>query len=246
MSTNAERLIGIEVDGLHVDVVRKAIKNLHVAVYPPAGRVRVAAPQHLDDEAIRLAVVSRLTWIRRKQEMFAGQARQSRREMITGESHYVQGHRYRLDVVPMTKGRPLVALRDARTLELRVRPDMSAAEREQLLERWYRRLLRPQVAKLMAKWEPIVGVSVAEWGIKSMKTRWGTCNTDARRIWINLELAKVAPSCVEYVVVHELVHLIEGRHNERFRGLMNTHLPQWRVCKDELNRGPLAHEDWRY
>jgi predicted metal-dependent hydrolase len=246
VSTNAERLIGIEVDGLHVDVVRKAIKNLHVAVYPPAGRVRVAAPQHLDDEAIRLAVVSRLTWIRRKQEMFAGQARQSRREMITGESHYVQGHRYRLDVVPMTKGRPLVALRDARTLELRVRPDMSAAEREQLLERWYRRLLRPQVAKLMAKWEPIVGVSVAEWGIKSMKTRWGTCNTDARRIWINLELAKVAPSCVEYVVVHELVHLIEGRHNERFRGLMNTHLPQWRVCKDELNRGPLAHEDWRY
>ena len=245
MSTSAEQVDQIEVNGLRVDVVRKAIKNLHLAVYPPNGRVRVAAPEHLDDEAVRLAVVSRLGWIRRKQETLATQERQSAREMITGESHYVQGRRYRLDVVT-TNGRPSVALRDASTLELRVRTDMSAAEREQLLQRWYRRLLRPQVAELIEKWAPLVGVDVAEWGIKRMKTRWGTCNNDARRIWINLELAKKSPACLEYIVVHELVHLIERRHNERFLELMNRHLPQWRVYRDELNRAPLAHEDWTY
>ena len=115
-----------------------------------------------------------------------------------------------------------------------------------MLQRWYRRLLRPQVAELIAKWEPIVGVDVADWGIKKMKTRWGTCNTEARRIWINLELAKKSPACLEYIVVHELVHLIERRHNERFRELMDRYLPQWRMYRDELNHAPLAHEDWTY
>ena len=245
MSTSVEQVDQIEVNGLRVDVVRKAIKNLHLAVYPPDGRVRVAVPEHLDDEAVRLAVVSRLGWIRRKQETFEEQERQSAREMVTGESHYVQGRRYRLDVVT-TEGRPAVALRDATTLELRVRPGMQAAEREQMLQRWYRRLLRAHVAELVAKWAPVIGVDVAEWGIKKMKTRWGTCNTDARRIWINLDLAKKPPACLEYIVVHELVHLIERRHNERFRELMDRHLPQWRMYRDELNRAPLAHEDWTY
>ncbi len=139
--------------------------------------------------------------------------------------HYVQGRRYRLDIVA-TEGRQSVALRDASTLELRLHPDTSAAEREQLLQRWYRRLLRPQVAELIAKWEPILGVEVADWGIKKMKTRWGTCNTEAGRIWINLELAKKSPACLEYIVVHELVHRIERRHNDQFRELMDRHLPQ--------------------
>ena len=245
MSTKTEPVDQIEVNGLRVDVVRKAIRNLHLAVYPPNGRVRVAAPEHLDDEAVRLAVISRLGWIRRKQDMFAAQERQSAREMVTGESHYVQGRRYRLDVV-MTGGQPRVTLRDATTLELRVRPDMSASEREQLLQRWYRRLLRPQIADLIAKWAPRIGVDVRDWGIKKMKTRWGTCNTQARRIWINLELAKKSPACLEYIVVHELVHLIERRHNERFRELMDRHMPQWHLLRDELNRAPLPHEDWSY
>jgi predicted metal-dependent hydrolase len=239
------RASDLEVSGIAVRVVRKNIKNLHLAVYPPSGRVRVAAPYHLDDEAVRLAVVSRLAWIRRKQEAFAAQQRQSAREIVTGESHYVQGRRYRLDVVA-TEGRPSVTLRDASTLELRTRPGASAATREQLLQRWYRRLLRPQVEELIAKWEAILGVHVSEWGIKRMKTRWGTCNDSARRIWINLELAKKSPSCLEYIVVHELVHLIERRHNDRFRDLMDRHLPQWRMYRDELNRAPLAHEDWTY
>jgi predicted metal-dependent hydrolase len=235
----------IEVNGIRVDVVRKDIKNLHLAVYPPAGRVRVAAPEHLDDEAVRLAVVSRLGWIRRKQETYVAQERQSAREIVTGESHFVQGRRYRLDVVEAT-GRQSVGFRDGRTLEIRARAGASPGEREQLLQRWYRRFLRSQVGDLIAKWEPIVGVEVAGWGIKKMKTRWGTCNSEARRIWINLELAKKPPACLEYIVVHELVHLIERRHNQHFRELMDRHLPQWRMYRDELNRAPLAHEDWTY
>lgn len=242
MSTKADQ---IEVSGIRVDVVRKDIKNLHLAVYPPGGRVRVAAPEHLDDEAVRLAVVTRLGWIRRKQEDYVAQERQSAREMVTGEAHYVQGRRYRLDVVEAS-GRPSVALRNGRTLQLRARTGASPTERDQLLQRWYRRLLRCQVADLLAKWEPIIGVEVAGWGIKKMKTRWGTCNSEARRIWINLELAKKSPACLEYIVVHELVHLIERRHNDRFRDLMDRHLPQWRFHRDELNRAPLVHEDWTY
>lgn len=242
MSTRPDQ---IEVNGIRVDVVRKNIKNLHLGVYPPAGRVRVAAPEHLDDEAVRLAVVSRLGWIRRKQEDYVAQERQSAREIVTGESHFVQGRRYRLDVVETT-GRQSVAVRGGRTLEIRARARTSASEREQLLQRWYRGLLRSQVADLIAKWEPIIGVEVAEWGIKKMKTRWGTCNSEARRIWINLELAKKSPACLEYIVVHELVHLIERRHNDRFRDLMDRHLPQWRFHRDELNRAPLVHEDWSY
>jgi predicted metal-dependent hydrolase len=139
-----------------------------------------------------------------------------------------------------------VAVRDARTLEVRARTGASAGERAQLLQRWYRRLLRGQVADLIAKWEPLIGVDLAGWGIKKMKTRWGTCNTEARRIWINLELAKKSPACLEYIVVHELVHLIERHHNERFQELMDRHLPQWRMYRDELNRAPLAQEDWTY
>jgi predicted metal-dependent hydrolase len=235
----------IDVNGLRVEVVRKAIKNVHLAVYPPNGRVRIAAPEHFDDEAVRLAVVSRLGWIRRKQENYVGQERQSAREFVTGESHYIQGRRYRLDVVEVV-GQQSVAVRGGHTLELRARPSTSASEREQLLLRWYRRLLRGEVAELLAKWEPIVGVEVAEWGIKKMKTRWGTCNSDARRIWINLELAKKSPACLEYIVVHELVHLIERRHNDRFGELMDRLLPRWRVHRDELNRAPLAHEAWSY
>ncbi len=235
----------MEISGIRVDVVRKNIKNLHLAVYPPTGRVRVAAPEHLDDEAVRLAVVSRLGWIRRKQQSFVTQERQSAREMVTGESHYVQGRRYLLDVCEVS-GRQSVSVRDGRTLEVRARTGASAVEREQLLQRWYRRLLRGQVADLIAKWELLMGVDLAGWGIKKMKTRWGTCNPEARRIWVNLELAKKSPACLEYIVVHELVHLIERHHNDRFRELIDRHLPQWRMYRDELNRAPLAHEDWTY
>ena len=228
-----------------MEVVRKDIKNLHVGVYPPNGRVRVAAPLRLDDDAVRVAVISRLGWIRRQQAEFEEQDRQSQREFVTGESHYFEGRRYRLDVIEFA-GRPMVRLPNNTTMSLRVRPSSDRDAREAVLHQWYRGQLRGRLPALLAKWEPKVGVRVHEVRIKKMKTRWGSCNKDARRIWLNLELVKKQASCLEYIVVHEMVHIIERSHNDRFWDLMDSHMPQWRLHKDELNHAPLAHEDWRY
>lgn len=235
----------IEVRGIPVEIVRKDIKNLHVGVYPPSGRVRVAAPLRLDDEAVRLAVITRLGWIRRQQEGFQQQDRQSQREMVTGESHFFLGRRYRLDVIEHD-GPASVELPNNTTMLLRVRPGLDQAGRDAVLQRWYRRRLREQLPALLAKWEPKIGVQVAELRIKKMKTRWGTCNREAKRIWLNLELVKKPASCLEYILVHEMVHFLERHHNERFRDLMDDLMPQWRLHREELNRAPLAHEDWQY
>ena len=228
-----------------MEVVRKDIKNLHLGVYPPAGRVRVAAPMRLGDEVVRLAVISRLGWIRRQQAGFGKQQRQSEREMVTGESHYVQGQRYRLDVIEHG-GPASISLSNNTTLRLRVRPGTDRNKREAVLHRWYRQRMRKQIPELIAKWEPVIGVGIADWGIRRMKTLWGTCNTDARRIWLNLELAKKPVSCLEYILVHEMLHLLERHHNDRFRDYMDRFMPQWRLRREELNRAPLAHEGWRY
>lgn len=235
----------IEVSGIAVEVVRKDIKNLHVGVYPPCGRVRVAAPLRLDEEAVRLAVVSRMGWIRRQQAEFGQQDRQSQREFVTGESHYFQGRRYRLSVTEHD-GPPAAWLANNTTMALRVRPGTDTAKREAVLQRWYRARLNEQLSPLIAKWARKVGVAVAEVRIKQMKTRWGSCNAQAGRIWLNLELAKKPALCLEYILVHELVHLLERRHNERFRELMDRLMPQWRLYREVLNRAPLAHEDWPY
>ena len=235
----------IEVNGIAVEVVRKSIKNLHVGVYPPNGRVRVAAPANLDDEALRLAVISRLGWIRRKQKGFQEQERQSQREMVSGESHYFQGRRYRLDVLE-APGPPSVRIANRTRMELRVRPGSGLQARQSTLGRWYRQQLRASIPALLAKWEPRIGVAVAEVRIKRMKTLWGSCNATARRIWLNLELAKKPPSCVEFILVHEMVHFFERQHNERFFERMDALMPSWRRYRDELNRAPLAHEDWSY
>jgi len=222
--------------------VRKAIKNLHLGVYPPSGRVRVAVPMLIDDEVVRLAVISKLGWIRRKQKTLAEQPRQSQREMVTGESHYFQGRRYRLRVIEHNSP-PRVALK-GKALALYVRPGADTTRREVILNEWARRELKILLPELIAKWESIIGVQVAEWGIKKMKTRWGTCNVTARRIWLNLELAKKPPQCLEYILVHEMIHLLERHHNDRFKDFMNSFMPQWRLYKAELNRAPLGHEAW--
>ena len=235
----------IHVRGTPVEIVRKDIKNLHLGVYPPNGRVRVAAPLYLDDDAVRLAVISRLGWIRRKQADFEQQNRQSQREFVTGESHYFQGRRYRLDVTERDSP-PTVRLLNNTTMGLSVRPGTDRDMREAVLYRWYRRELRDQLPALLAKWEPRVGVTVADVRIRKMKTLWGSCNIEAGRIWLNLELIKKPTSCLAYVLVHEMVHLIERSHNARFQALMDRFMPQWRLYRDELNRAPLAHADWRY
>lgn len=242
MNTERRRIV---VGGLPVQIVRKAIKNLHLGVYPPNGRVRVAAPLTVSDQAVRLAVVGKLGWIKRQQARFAGQSRQSEREMVSGESHYFLGRRYRLRVVEHD-GPGTVVLPNGATLEVRVRRGSDAGGRDRVLLRWYRERLRELAAPILAQWETALGVQLAEWGIKRMKTKWGSCNAHARRIWLNLELAKKQPQCLEYLIVHELVHLMERRHNDRFVSLMDESLPQWRLHRDELNSSPLAHETWSY
>lgn len=235
----------ITVNGLVVDVVRKDIKNLHLAVYPPNGRVRVAAPLRVDDEAVRLAVISRLAWIKRQQSKFDGQERQSAREYVSRESHYYQGNRYLLNVV-YHDAPPKVVIRNKTTLDLFVRTGSDTAQRERVLLAWYRKQLKHMIPPLIAKWEAIVGVEVADWGVKQMKTKWGTCNIEARRIWLNLELVKKPVHCLEFITVHEIVHLLERHHNDRFVAHMDKFMPQWRLFRDELNRAPLGHATWEY
>jgi len=233
------------VSGIKVEVVRKDIKNLHLGVYPPHGRVRVAAPLVVSDEAVRLAVIDKLGWIKRQKAKFADQPRQSQREMVNGESHYFLGQRYRLRVHEHDAP-ARVALRSIASLDLFVRPGTSSGQREAALLIWHREQLKALIPPLLEKWQPILGVQVADWGIKKMKTKWGSCNADARRIWLNLELAKKPVQCLEYIMVHELVHLLERRHNDHFTELMDRFMPQWRLYKEALNRLALGHETWGY
>ncbi len=235
----------IEVGGIRVEVVRKPIKNLHLSVHPPEGHVRVSAPLRVDDEAVRLAVISRLRWIRRHQKTFANQPRQSQREMVSGESHYFMGRRYRLRVLEHN-GPNRISWNGNAELMMRVRPGTGREKREQFLNDWYRRHLKSLMPDLISEWQPVIGVQVIDWGIKKMKTRWGSCNVQDHRVWLNLELAKKPPHCLEYVLVHEMVHLLERHHNERFKALMDQFMPQWQLYRDELNQAPLAHEEWVY
>ena len=231
----------LTVDGLAIDVVRKDIKHLHLAVYPPAGKVRVAVPLRMSDDAVRLAVITRRGWIERQQRKFAGQERQSPRQYVTGESHYFQGHRYRLNVV-WRRGPAEVAIRNSRTVDLFIPEGSDFARRERVFRAWYRRQLKAQIGLLIEKWEAVIGVHLVGWGVKQMKTKWASCTVEDRRIWLNLELAKKPVACLEYVVVHEMVHLLERPHNDRFRTHLDRFLPQWRLHHEALNSAPLILE----
>lgn len=235
----------ITVDGLPVHIVRKPIKNLHLGVYPPHGRVRVAAPLAVSNDAVRLAVIGKLAWIKRQRAQFEAQPRQSEREMVSGESHYFLGQRYRLRVCEHD-GPGKVVLRSKSVMTLFLSPATSTEQREQVLLRWHRAQLKALIPPLLDKWQPVLGVQVADWGIKKMKTKWGSCNSNARRIWLNLYLARKPIQCLEYIIVHEMVHLLERHHNDRFAELMDRFMPQWRTRREGLNSLPLAHETWSY
>jgi predicted metal-dependent hydrolase len=234
----------ITVGGFSVEVVRKDIKNLHLGVYPPHGRVRVAAPLVVSDDAVRLAVIGKLGWIKKQRAKFDAQPRQSQREMVNGESHYFLGQRYRLRVIQHdAPGR--IALSSHTRIDLYARLEQTAEQRERVLHRWYREQLKALIPPLLERWQVVLDVQVSGWGIKKMKTRWGSCNIDARRVWFNLELAKKPVQCLEYVVVHELAHLLERHHTDRFRTLMDAFMPSWRLAREELKRSPLSHEEWQ-
>lgn len=235
----------IKVSDLEIEVIRKDIKNLHLAVHPPDGRVRASSPLLLDDEAIRLAVISKLAWIRGQQTKFRDQDRQSIRDYVTGESHYLWGERYLMNVI-YHQAPPQVEVRNKSKIDLYVREGSDRNKREEVLQEWYREQLKAAIPDLIDKWEDIIGEEVAGWGVKRMKTKWGTCTIEERRIWLNLELAKKSPLCLEYIIVHEMVHLLERHHNDRFVGLMDQFMPKWRLHRDELNQAPLVHEKWGY
>ena len=240
MSTETRQ---ISVGGIKVEIVRKAIKNLHLGVYPPDGKVRVAAPKAVNDEAVRLAVVTRLPWIKKQRSKFRSQARQPARSYVSGESHYFMGRRYRLTVIEHDKP-PCVHVRSARSLDLYVRRGSDRNRRAAIIQDWYRKELRAFVAPVIEKWAKALDAEPPQWGIRRMKTKWGSCNAAAGRVWLNLELAKKSPECIEYVIAHEVAHLLERRHNDRFIRILDRHLQQWRSLRNELNAAPLRDEIW--
>ncbi|ENA1815570.1 M48 family metallopeptidase [Flavobacterium psychrophilum] len=235
----------IEVSNFSIDVIRKSIKNMHLSVYPPTGRVRIAAPLNVDDEAVKLFAISKLAWIKKNQRKFEMQDRQMPRVFEQRESHYFEGKRYLLRVTEQNAP-PRVEIKTKTYIDLFIRPNATVEQRQNCINEWYRKQLKNQIPQLIKKWEPIIGVSVSDWGVKQMKTKWGTCNIEQKRIWINLELAKKPYNCLEYIIVHEMIHLIERHHNDNFLAHLDKNLPKWKLYKDELNRLPVSHGEWEY
>jgi len=234
----------IDLGAITADVVQKDIKNIHLSVYPPTGRVKIAAPLRMDLDTIRIFAISKLGWIKKQQTKLRNQEREAPREYITRESHYFLGKRYLLKVI-QSEGKSSVAIKHDKLI-LHVKPATDTDQRQIVMQEWYREQLKALIPTYIAKWEKIMDVHVSEFGIKKMKTKWGTCNREAQRIWINLELAKKPLECLEYIVVHEMVHLLERSHNARFITYMNQFLPEWRHLKEELNRLPVSHVNWEY
>jgi predicted metal-dependent hydrolase len=234
----------ITVRNIKIDVIKKDIKNLHLAVYPPTGRVRIAAPLNVKDEAIRLFAISKLGWIKKHQKNFDNQSRETKREYVSGESHYFEGRRYLLNVIYQT-GKPEVKIRNKTHIDLFVKEGSNLEQRERIMTDWYRANLKKRISPLIAKWQKKIGVELSDWQVKRMRTKWGTCNAEAKRIWLNLELAKKPIRCLEYIIVHELVHFIERHHNARYISLMDKFLPNWKVYQNELNNIILSYEDWQ-
>jgi hypothetical protein len=234
----------IMIGDICVDVVHKDIKNMHLSVYPPSGKVKISAPLRMDLETIRVFAISKLSWIKKQQGKLCSQERETPREYITRESHYYLGRRYLLKVIEHNAS-PKVVIKHE-TVEMYIRPNTGLEKRKIILDEWYRQRLKEIIPGIIAQFENKLKVNIAEFAVKKMKTKWGTCSIKAKRIWLNLELAKKPKECIEYIVVHEMVHLLERHHNERFIAIMDKYLPKWRFYKEELNKRPLRHENWSF
>jgi len=227
-----------------VDVVLKDIKNVHLSVHPPTGRVRISAPKRMRLDTIRVFAISKLEWIRQQQMKLRQQERETPREYLERESHYVWGKRHLLMVIE-SEGPPSIETKHSRLL-LRVLPRTGEEKRQALVEAWYREQLKEAVPPLLARWQQLLGVSVQRFFVQRMKTRWGSCNPKTGTIRLNTDLAKKPRACLEYLVVHEMIHLIEPTHNARFVALMDGAMPQWRIVREQLNRLPVRHDEWAY
>jgi len=234
----------LKLGDVSVDVVKKDIKNLHLSVHPPTGRVRIAAPLRMDLDTIRVFALTKLDWIKTHQKKLRQQDRETPREYLDRESHYVWGKRYLMEIVE-AKAPPKVTLKHNQ-LVLQVRTGASEAKKREVLDAWYRGQLKTAVVPLIEKWQRPLGVSVERFFVQKMKTKWGSCNDRTGTIRLNTELAKKPPECLEFIVLHEMLHLIERHHNDRFTTLMDRHMPTWRHIRQTLNEAPLGHVEWGY
>lgn len=223
----------IQLGNIEIQVEHKAIRNVHLSVYPPHGRVRIAAPNHINLDTLRIYSISKLGWIKKQQEKFRKQKRETPRLFINRESHYFLGKRYMLKIIPTSGKHQLV--KKVNQLEMYIQPDTTIENRQRLMDSFYRTHLKAIAAPLLKKWSNILKVKPNYVGIRKMTTKWGSCNEKTGRIWLNLELSKKSTEQIEYVLVHELVHLLERKHNDRFAKILNQHLPNWKVLKEELN-----------
>jgi predicted metal-dependent hydrolase len=232
----------VQLGEMTVDVVFKDIKNVHLSVCPPDGKVKIAAPIRMNLDTIRVYAISKLAWIKQQQKKLRNQARETPREYLNLESHYVWGQRYLLSIA-YSENAVGVFLKHKKIV-LRLPAGSDQEKKQTMLEAWYREILKQAAQPLIAKWESILGVTVSKVFVQRMKTKWGSCNPDAQSIRLNSELAKKSPACLEYIVLHEMMHLLERRHNDRFMALMDRHMPNWRSLRDELNQAPLGYESW--
>lgn len=234
----------IDLGGISAEVIKKDIKNIHLSVNPPNGKVRISAPLRMNTETVRVFAISRLDWIKTQQRRFREQERDTPREYLDRESHYVWGSRYLLKVVEADLA-PKVELEHS-TILLMVRPGSDEEKKQAILSEWHREQLRVASMPMIEKWEKLIGVKIEQLFIQVMKTKWGSCNHLAGTIRLNSELAKKPKECLEYIIVHEMTHLLEPTHGERFIALMDGFMPNWRHYRDILNRLPLRHETWQY
>lgn len=236
--------VQIKLGNIAVDVVQKDIKNIHLSVYPPNGKVRISAPLRMNMDTIRVFAITKLGWIKSQQAKLREQPRETPREYIDRESYYVWGKRYLLKIEEVD-AKPSVELKHSRMI-LRVHPGDNIEKRQEVLEAWYREQIKAEMPALLDRWERRLGVEVDRYFVQKMRTKWGSCSPGKRNIRINTDLARKPRECLEYIVVHELVHLLEPTHNPRFISLMDQYLPKWQNFREQLNRLPVRHEDWSY
>jgi predicted metal-dependent hydrolase len=237
----AERL---DLGEIAVDVVFKNIKNVHLSVYPPTGRVHISAPMRMNLDTVRVFAISKLDWIKQQQRKLQEQDRETPREFLDLESHYLWGKRHLLRVIESEQIQSIEVQHNR--LLLHVFPQTNEEKKQEMIAQWYRSQLRAAVTVLIEKWTPIMGVEVNAFYIQQMKTKWGSCNHLAGTIRLNTELAKKPQECLEYVAVHEMVHLLEPTHNSRFIAMMDKFMPNWRLRREYLNQLPVRHEEWGY
>lgn len=234
----------IKLGDIVADVMFKDIKNVHLSVYPPVGRVRISAPSRMSLDTIRVFAISKLGWIKQQQKKLQEQERETPRDYLERESHYLWGKRYLLKILECDES-PHVELKH-NYLVLHIRPGSDEDKKQSVIEDWYRAQLKQSVPALIDVWEPIIGVKVERFFIQRMKTKWGSCNHRTASIRLNTDLAKKPRECLEYILVHEMAHLLEPTHNARFIALMDKYMPSWRLRRDLLNQLPVRHEEWIY